>query len=159
VSKGLGYAYFEDVEEVAIALWDREVAQVYQRVEQATAGAGGLEQGLRRAVHAYFDVIEEGGALLGALQTHFGGSRMERRTRRRVRAFLEFWTQQVQRAAPLEPPAATALAAMMVNAADAAARVWGAGMIGREEGERLCVRFLVSGFRGALGDPALSRRS
>lgn len=151
VSKGLGYAYFEDVEDVALALWDREVGEVYRRVEGATDGAGGVEEGLRRAVHAYFDVIEERGALLGALRSHFGGTRMERGTDRRVRAFLQFWVRQVQQAAAVETPTAIAVSAMLVNAADAAARVWGAGSIEREEAERLCLRFLLEGFRGVAG--------
>jgi AcrR family transcriptional regulator len=149
VSKGLGYAYFRDVAELAALLWDREVAEVYRRVEAAVDAADSLEEGLRRAVGAYFDVISERGALLGALQAHFGGSSMERGSRRRVRAFLGFWARQLQRAAPLGPGVALALAGMMVSAADAGARSWGGGLLGRAEAERLCVRFLVEGFRGA----------
>lgn len=161
VSKGLGYAYFQDADEIALTLWDREVAQVYDRVEAATqqagqagqAGrtgeAGGFEEGLERAVHAYFDVVAERGELLGTLRRHFG-SRGERRIRRRVRAFVGFWSRQVSQAfPPLEPGAATTLAAMMLNAADAGVQSWGAGLVDRARAERLCVGFMAAGMRGA----------
>jgi AcrR family transcriptional regulator len=150
VSKGLGYAYFKDADEVALSLWDREVAQVYERVEEATGGAADFEEGLRQAVAVYFDVVAKRGELLGTLRSHFG-SRGERRIRRRVRHFLDFWSQRVQQALPVEPDAATALAAMMLSAADACVQSWGAGLVERREAERLCVEFMAAGIRGALG--------
>jgi AcrR family transcriptional regulator len=158
VSKGLGYAYFQDADEVALTLWDREVAQVYERVEAATADADDFAQGLRRAVRAYFDVVAERGELLGTLRGHFG-SRGEQRIRRRVRRFLEFWSGRVQRAFPLEPAAATALAAMMLSAADACVQSWGAGRLGRDEAERLCVDFMAQGMGGAAPAAAGRRRA
>jgi AcrR family transcriptional regulator len=148
VSKGLGYAYFRDADEVALTLWDREVAQVYERVEQATSAAADFEEGLRRAVHAYFEVVAERGELLGTLRGHFG-SRGERRIRRRVRRFLDFWARRVSQAVAVEPGVATALAAMMLNAADACVQGWGAGLLGRDEAERLCADFMARGMSGA----------
>lgn len=154
VSKGLGYAYFRDAEDVALSLWDREVSDVYRRVEEATGDAGSFEEGLRRAVRAYFDVVAERGVLLGKLQAHFGGARAGRRTARRVRAFLAFWSRRVQDGLGAPPPAAGTLAAMLLNAADAASRAWTGGVVEREEAERLCVAFVTAGMPAALEDGA-----
>ncbi|MDX1650162.1 MAG: TetR/AcrR family transcriptional regulator [Myxococcota bacterium] len=150
VSKGLGYVYFRDAEDVALSLWDREVSDVYRRVEEATADAGSFEAGLRRAVRAYFDVVAERGALLGRLQAHFGGARTGRRSARRVRAFLEFWSRRIREGLGAPPRTAGTLAAMMLNAADAASRAWTAGVVGREEAERLCMAFVTAGLPAAL---------
>jgi AcrR family transcriptional regulator len=161
VSKGLGYAYFTDAEEVALSLWDREVAEVYRRVEVAVGAPGPFEGRLRRAVQAYFDVVEARGALLGRLQARFGGRPAERRTARRVRDFLAFWARQMQQALGASPRVAGALAAMVVSSADAASRAWSAGVVGREEAERMCVAFVVAGLPGALaaGDAAPGRHA
>ena len=43
VSKGLGYAYFENAEELALALYDREMAEFYRRILEATAGVESFE--------------------------------------------------------------------------------------------------------------------
>lgn len=150
VSKGLGYAYFADAEEVALSLWDREVAEVYRRVAEAVEGSGPFEARLRRAVRAYFDVIGTRGALLGRLQARFGGRPAERRTAARVRDFLAFWARQMQEALGTSPRVAGALAAMVLSSADAASRAWGAGVVGREEAERMCVAFVAAGLPGAL---------
>jgi AcrR family transcriptional regulator len=162
VSKGLGYAYFRDAEDVMLSLWDREVSDVYARVEAALDETTPFDQGLRSAVAAYFDVVAERGALLGVLQARFGSAGSgRRRIARRVRAFLEFWAERIRRTAGVEPTTALALAGIMVNAADAAARAWSARVVSREEAERLCVGFLVQGLPGALseaGPPARRER-
>ncbi len=151
VSKGLGYAYFRDAEDVLLSLWDREVSDVYRRVEAALAGPTSFEEGLRRAVHAYFDVLADRGALLGVLQARFGAAGAgRRRIGRRVRAFLRFWSERIQQAGNVAPDVALALAGMMVNAADAAARAWRARVLSRAEAERLCVDFLAHGMQSAL---------
>ena len=43
VSKGLGYAYFENADALALALYDREVGELYRRVEAAVSAAGDFE--------------------------------------------------------------------------------------------------------------------
>jgi AcrR family transcriptional regulator len=153
VSKGLGYAYFRDAEDVMLSLWDREVSDVYRRVEAALDETTPFDEGLRRAVAAYFDLVAERGALLGVLQARFGTAGAgRRRIARRVRAFLGFWADRILQAAHVEPSTALALAGMMVNAADAAARAWGARIVSREEAERLCIGFLVQGLPSALSE-------
>jgi AcrR family transcriptional regulator len=151
VSKGLGYAYFGDAEAVALALFEREVEALYQRIREATTGATRFEDGLRRAIAAYFDVVAERGVLLGALQAHLTRERAERRTRRSVAGFVAFWSRQLGTALALEPPAAETLAAMLLSAADACGRMWRAGRISRAQAERLCTDFALAGARGAAG--------
>lgn len=149
VSKGLGYAYFKDAQDVALALWDREVGDVYRRVEAAMAGAASLEDGLRAAVVCYFDIVAERGAMLAALQSRFGGTELNRRIEYRVRDFLGFWVERVREAHGVAKGPASTLSAMLVSSVEVAARTWGAGLISRERAERLCVAFIREGLKAA----------
>src|SRR5580658_5055921 len=64
VSKGLGYAYFENADELALALYDREVSEVYERIEQEAMRHDSYEQKVRQAVRTYFDLVATRGVLL-----------------------------------------------------------------------------------------------
>jgi AcrR family transcriptional regulator len=152
VSKGLGYAYFSDAEALALALWDREVAEVYRRVEEAFAGARGLEAQLGRAIAAYFDMIEARGPLLGTLQAHFAVARAERPLAARVRRFVGFWSRRLQATLALERAAATTLAGMIITAVEAAGRSWAAGVVPRARAEALALAFAVAGARGVTNE-------
>jgi len=149
VSKGLGYAYFANGEELALALHDRELGEVYRRVEAATADAPELDSAVARAVAAYFDVVAERGALLGSLQARLDRTRLERRSRERVRAFVDFWSAALGEAFPRSAPHARLVAGMLLGAADTAARAWRRGGLSRAEAESLCVGFLRGGLAGA----------
>ena len=158
VSKGLGYAYFKDTEDVLLSLWDREVGEVYRRIEEATRGAATFEDVAGRAVKAYFDVLDERGALLGSLQAQLTRGRLEKRIANRVRDFLSFWRHQLATFLPLEQRTATVVAAMVPTAADACARVWQAGVISRVEAETLACTFVLGG-ASAVAQTASPKRA
>jgi AcrR family transcriptional regulator len=149
VSKGLGYAYFDNAEDLALALYDREVGAVYRRVEEAMSGPGSFAARTRRALGAYFDVVAERGALFAVLQTNLSARRLGRSARHRLARFLDFWSRQIAAAFPGGLVPAAALAGMMLNAADAGARVWRSGRLPRAEVEQLCARFMLGGLRAA----------
>ena len=147
VSKGLGYAYFQDAEDVAVGLWDREADEVYRRVEAASASAPSLEHALRSAVVIYFDIVADRGALLAGLQAQFGRGRMEQSIQKRNRDFLGFWADRLQAAHAVERGPAETLAAMWVSAVEAAGRSWSAGLVSRRRAEEMCVALLLDGFQ------------
>jgi AcrR family transcriptional regulator len=159
VSKGLGYAYFNHTEDVLLSLWDREVGEVYRRIEEATRGAATFEEVAGRAVKAYFDVLSERGALLGSLQAQLTHGRLEKRIANRVRDFVSFWRHQLATFLPLEPRTATAVAAMVPAAADACARVWQAGAISRAAAEALACTFVLGGARAVAQTCSPTRAS
>lgn len=153
VSKGLGYVYFGNVEAVARALYEREVRALFRRVEGASRGTASFEERVERAVHAYFDVVGERGALLGVLQAHLARSRREGGSRRRLGRFLRSWAEEIETAYSIPAARAEALVGMMLSAADACARSWYAGSITRADAERTCLAFVREGLRGALQVP------
>jgi AcrR family transcriptional regulator len=95
VSKALPYAHFSNSDDVLAALLGRELAGMGTRVLEAVEGERPREEQVRRAVHAYFDVVAERGAILSLLIAP--GSRVRRaRTGERagptfVAALFERW--------------------------------------------------------------------
>lgn len=159
VSKGLGYAYFRDVEDVTLALWDREIGEVYRRIEDATADARSVDEVIDRAVRAYLDVLGERGTLLGALQAQLSHGRLEERIRGRVRGFLRFWRNRLGAFVPLDRAGALAAAAMAPGAVDACARLWVAGVLSRSDTERLARAFVLAGTCAVAGATAAAKGS
>ena len=147
VSKGLGYAYFKNADDLAIALYDREVAAVYGRVEEAVRGASSFEARIRAAARAYLDVVAERGALIAALQARLQGRWFARAGRRRVAEFLAFWADQLQGELDVERAVAESLAAAMLSAAEAVSRIAAARRLPRALAEETCVRFQLGGLR------------
>ena len=70
VSKGLGYAYFANRDEIRAAVFEREIAELDRRVAAATSGAESFEARVRGTVGATFDTLAERGVLMGRLLRH-----------------------------------------------------------------------------------------
>src|SRR5262249_58730019 len=95
VSKGLGYAYFKNADDLAIALYDREVGEVYRRVEEAVERADSFEARIRASVRAYLDAGRERGAVIAILQARLQGRGVARTGRRRGGGVLPLWARQL----------------------------------------------------------------
>ena len=67
VSKGLGYAYFDNSSALLRVLLEREVRKLNERIIAASARETTFEGRLRATVHAWFDHVEEHGVLMGRL--------------------------------------------------------------------------------------------
>jgi len=67
VSKGLGYAYFDNSSALLRVLLEREVQKLNGRITAASARETTFEGRLRATVHAWFDHVEENGVLMGRL--------------------------------------------------------------------------------------------
>jgi AcrR family transcriptional regulator len=149
VSKGLGYAYFQNAEELALELFDREVARMYDEVGDAIKSGSDIADRVRRGVSKYLDVVGERGALLTLLQTKLSGRKRRRSVRERLRPLFQLWSDLVASHFQLSASDAEAITAMMLSVADAMARSWIAKRISRRDAEDLCVAFILSGMRGA----------
>jgi AcrR family transcriptional regulator len=147
VSKGLGYAYFKNADDLAIALYDREVGEVYRRVEEAVERADSFEARIRAATRAYLDAGRERGAVIAILQARLQGRWFARVGRRRVGEFLGFWAQQLATDLGVEREVAEPLAAAMLSSTEAGARAAIARRIPRAQVEETCVRFVLGGLR------------
>ena len=67
VSKGLGYAYFSNRNELLLALLNRELGELQRRSTEEIRQATDFEGRIRASVKAWFDVMAEKGALIGTL--------------------------------------------------------------------------------------------
>lgn len=67
VSKALPYRHFANAEAALVALHDRELGRLAQRILDAVAEADPGDPMLRAAIAAYFDDVEERGDLLNIL--------------------------------------------------------------------------------------------
>ena len=83
VSKGLGYAYFSNRNELLLALLNRELGELQRRSAEEVRQADDFEGRIRASIRAWFDVMSERGALIGTLmQAHsIQGPLAERRKR------------------------------------------------------------------------------
>ena len=67
VSKGLGYAYFSNRNELLLSLLNRELGELQRRSTEEIRAATDFEGRIRASVKAWFDVMSEKGALIGTL--------------------------------------------------------------------------------------------
>ena len=67
VSKGLGYAYFSNRNELLLSLLNRELGELQRRSNEEVRRASDFEGRLRATVRAWFDVMTERGALITTL--------------------------------------------------------------------------------------------
>lgn len=149
VSKGLGYAYFENAEEVALALFDQEIASMYRKVGDAMDAEAPFEERVRASISTYLDVVVERGRLIAILQNRLSGRRLRKSVRARLGPFFELWTRHIRTA--LKPSRADAeiLTTMVLSLSDSVGRSVGAGRASRHAAEELAIAFVIAGLTGA----------
>ena len=150
VSKGLGYAYFENAEELALALYDREMAEFYRTIEAATAGCDSFDERMRRALRAHLNLVAERGVLFVILQTKLSGRKLKRTVRQRLAPFVDFWSRQMEQEFGVDRATAEAVASAMLSAADIFGRTLHAKRLPKREIEVLVNEFVLAGIHAAL---------
>ena len=149
VSKGLGYAYFENSEEVALALFDQEIASMYRKVGDAMDAEAPFEERVRAAISTYLDIVDERGALIAILQNRLSGRRLRKNVRARLGPFFELWTRHIRSALKPSRAEAEILTTMVLSLSDSIGRAVGTGRASRRAAEELAVAFVIAGLTGA----------
>jgi AcrR family transcriptional regulator len=144
VSKGLGYAYFDNVDDVVRSLWDRELERLYRRLGDALNEHGPFEEQIRASVSAYFDLVEERGSLFEVLSAHLAGP-ASRSERRRRQPFVREVAGLVQNEFDATPRRARALAGLLMTVSATSAWMWRTYRMPRAETEEMCVAFMLAG--------------
>jgi AcrR family transcriptional regulator len=158
VSKGLGYAYFDNAEELALALYDREMAEFYRRILAATAARESFDERMRRALHAHLNVIAERGVLFVILQNKLSGRKLKRTVRQRLAPFIDFWSLQMAQEFNVDRATAETVAHAMLTAADIFGRALHAKRLAKREIEALVADFVLGGIHASL-ESASRRRN
>ena len=148
-SKSLAWAYFANVEDVLRSLHERELDGLFQRVEDATDEAHDFEGRMRAAVHAYFEIVAERGALLATLDAALGSRRrgFSRARPPSANAFLRWLAGLIADEFGVPGRRARAYAGIVAGVADLHTRAWVAGTFNRQEVEDSCVSFALAGLR------------
>lgn len=145
-SKSLAWAYFANVEDVLRSLHERELDDLFRRVEEATDEARDFDGRMRAGIHAYFEVVAERGTLLGTLDAALG-SRRRRARPPSANAFLRWLAGLIADEFGLPRRRARAYAGIVAGVADLHTRAWVAGAFNRQEVEDSCVTFVLAGLR------------
>lgn len=153
VSKALGYAYFDNSDELLSALFDREMAAYDQRIAAAIEDAETFEQKIRGVVVAMFDMVPERGRLFGKLM--FGesadGSSLGGRRGSRKRVAESYIGGLIAAEYGLDETEARSAAAIWIAATLGAIESWIAGRGSRRELTDLFVAMTVGGLRQVAG--------
>ena len=153
VSKALGYAYFDNSDELLAALFDREMASYDRAIATAMTGATTFEDKMRGAVVAMFDMVAERGHLFGTLlngQSPEGSSLGDRRQARKTVA-QGFIADLVAAEFGLAQKQAVTVAAIWIAAATGAIDSWVARRGSRRELTDLFVALMLGGVAKVAG--------
>jgi TetR/AcrR family transcriptional regulator, fatty acid biosynthesis regulator len=148
VSKSLAWNYFSNVGELAAALFDRELGALYDRIGEDIAAATDFEAKVRAAIGAYFDVLEERGAVLGIVQSAVSATSHGQVPRQvNTETFFVTLGGVIREAYDAEWPEAIASGATMAGLVATWGQIWGFAdqMLGREDAIDRCARWIVAG--------------
>jgi AcrR family transcriptional regulator len=149
VSKGLGYAYFRNRDELVLALYDREVRALDERVAKAIAGAHSLEGKVSATLTEWFAHLYERGEIVGTLtRAQPSHGPVNDRRHERQRALEKFWTGLVLAEYPSIPKnIARAMAAATIAGAGGMLETWIRRKASRTELIPAYTAFVMGGLR------------
>ncbi len=133
VSKGLGYAYFDNRGELLAALFERETGQLDRPATRAADAQETFEGKVRATVGVVFDTVAAKGPLIARLlRAEAEGPINERRTKRQ-RVIERRWAQLIADEYGVSEPTARASAAIMLASIPRVIELWASGKGSREE--------------------------
>ena len=144
VSKGLGYAYFENKEELLVALFHREMRELDRRIAAAVASSGDFEQRIRAMIVVLFDVTTERGVLMGTLQqAKLGDGPLEEQRRQRQLVVEQFFADMVVEHFGLSPRQAVTASAILLGGVAGALSLWLTRRASRRDITDVYVRIVI----------------
>ncbi|MGA0605259.1 TetR/AcrR family transcriptional regulator [Phenylobacterium sp. VNQ135] len=150
VSRALSYFYFESRAELVRALYNREFGRLYDAMVPAFEAGQNLEERVRAAVQAYFDIVASRYELFALLNTAMDGPQFRRDRRQRFRAWEQYVGVLVGEELRLSPIESRILARVFIDVVARCTLLWKRDRLDRAEVEELCVRYQLGGFRSVL---------
>jgi AcrR family transcriptional regulator len=149
VSKALPYSHFTNADDVLIALYQSEILRMGDRVARAQQAETSPEARLVAAVHAYFDVVQERGAVLAVLMGP--GSAIPRLADQGDNVGQRFVADLLTQTFGIKGKQALVLADILQGSLSGAVTAWANGTASRSTAEKLVTAFVLSGLRDAAG--------
>jgi AcrR family transcriptional regulator len=125
VSKALCYRYFDNADELLVALAEREMVEVARRVRNAMAATVTFEASVRASLAAWFDVLAERGDVIVALlsTSRLAGDLGQRR--RQLRSVVgDFYARRAADAFGLEPRVASTATVILLAGMEGLIDCW-----------------------------------
>lgn len=147
-SKTLGYAYFENVNDVLWSLYEREVKNLIPRIRAAVDDASnGFEHRLRAAVHSYFDDVVENGVLLNMLAAGVIAGQLTPQGPSQYDEFHRYFGRLIDDEFGVGKARSLAYAAMLSGIAFGHAAMLSSSRSRRGRIENDCIAFFLAGLR------------
>jgi AcrR family transcriptional regulator len=150
VSKGLGYAYFTDRNDLLLEVLEQELDAFNARVVAAVRDADDdFEARIRAGVHAWFDGLVDRGALLSTLlQASQGRQPLRDRRNATYRQLESYWGHLAAAEFGVPEKKAVAAAAILIAGMQGLLDRWLQARDERAELENTYVEFAIAGLRG-----------
>ena len=158
VSKGLGYAYFDDRGDLLMAVLNRETRSMERRIGQAVAEADTFEDKMRAGTKAWFDTVSERGTLFSTLQStsQIRGKRDKDR-RAGVRRWESFYADLAEEELGVPRRQAEMAAAILIAGLSGVVRRWVSSRDPRYLLEETFVEFAMGGLQNLAAQNAKTR--
>ena len=125
VSKALGYRYFDNADDLLVAVHDREMVELGSRVRAALRSSHTFEEGIRASLTAWLDRLAERGTVVTSLmQAGPVSGRVQERSRRMHATVSEFYGQRAADTYDLDLRTATAAASILLTGLDGLIDCW-----------------------------------
>jgi AcrR family transcriptional regulator len=150
VSKGLGYAYFDDRSDLLMAVLNRETHAMERRIALAVADADTFEDKIRAGTKAWFDTVSERGTLFSTLMsTKIRGTR-EKDRKASVRRWESFYADLAERELGVPKRQADIASAILISGLSGVVRRWVDHRDSRRVLEETYVNFAIGGLRALV---------
>lgn len=160
VSKGLGYAYFANADDLVVELFEQEMAELDRRVVAAIVSVASLEERVRATVTATFDMVAERGVLLGRLlQRPVGDSPLADHQLRRDEVVERYFGDLFAMEFGLTEVVARSAATVLLAGASASIDLWVRRRMARGDVVELVVRLTMGGLGALAAEPLGGRWS
>ncbi len=133
VSKGLGYAYFDNRGELLAALFERETGEMDRPATTAADREETFEGKVRATVGVVFDVVSQKGPLLARLLRAEAEGPVDERRRKRQRVIEQRWARLIAEEFGVDEATSRAAAAVMLSSIPRVIELWATGKGSREE--------------------------
>ena len=134
VSKALGYRYFDNADQLLLALHDREMTEMGHRIRAALSGTVGFEPRVRASLAAWLDLLAERGTVIATIMGVRPVSGPVDDASRAVHARVsEFYGDLAVQAFDISPNLAAVAASIMLAGLDGLVDCWVSRRMPRRE--------------------------
>ena len=148
VSKALGYAYFDRLDDLLHELHTREFSVIYERLSPIMLSEDPIEDRLERKIRTYFDIIAERHDLYLSLDQNLRGPTYRRERWERQATWERFVADIVAREFVVDADESRVVARLLMVLDDRCVSMWTRDGRPRQEMEDFAVRFQLAALEG-----------